>query len=134
MFGLNIQENIHRSRTIHICLNCQKEIKAYRNCSGENCGVCKQGKLSYHDIILATPVKYMPIKKSRNIGGTTFFDTSIGDYINTKDIDRICNEKGYLYGDDNDIEREGQRNLYNRTNQAKQEFTNGLIEQLNRSL
>lgn len=134
MFGLNIQENIHRSRYIHICPNCQKEIKTYRPCSNEHCGLCKQGKLKHHDIIAPTPYEYVPSKITRNIGGTTYFDTSIGDYINTKDIDRICQEKGYLYGNDNDIEREGQRNYYAKTSQAKRDFKEGLIEQLNRTL
>ena len=50
-----------------------------------------------------------PFTKSKTVS-STYYDTSLGEYVNTKDIDRICKERGLVYGGQESIDVDCKRN------------------------
>ncbi len=77
---------------------------------------------------LCPKCKSTPTKRN-NTNGTTYFETALGREINTKDIDRIGKENGWVYGGD-DLSVEAKKNKTYTQERCYNEFKSGLNEQL----
>lgn len=71
-----------------------------------------------------------PPKKRTNTNGHTFYDTGTGKFINTKEIDKIAKENGYVYLSDREIEQETKKNKEYIEQRNKTQFRNGLQQTL----
>ena len=71
------------------------------------------------------------IYKVNNTGGTTYFEQGLGKKINTKDIDKICKEKGWVYGGE-DLTMEATKNKAHNETRIKEQFKDGLQQELRR--
>ena len=65
--------------------------------------------------------------------GVTEYHTGLGESVNSKDIDRICKEKGLVYGGE-DLTREAARNKEYNEKKYTDMFNNGLKNELYRGL
>lgn len=73
---------------------------------------------------------YMP---SKNVS-TTYFDTSLGEYVNSKDIDRICKEKGMVYGHIDDMDKQAKSNKDYKRGTINKEMSRELSEDIRRAI
>lgn len=90
----------------------------------------EKNKLTSQGSKLST--KYGSQRLKGNTNGTTFFCADIGDYINTKDIDRVAKERGYVYLSDKEIESEAKKNKAYMADKIQREFKQGLADELRR--
>lgn len=74
------------------------------------------------------------IYKNKNTNGVTKYSTELGMEVNSKEIDRICKEKGLVYMSDSEIERECKKNKEYNINKAYSERSSELRDKLRRVL
>lgn len=68
-------------------------------------------------------------KLSTKTNGETFYERGLGMEVNSRDIDKICKERGLVYGGD-DLSKEAARNRVYNEQKFKQEFYGGLRKEL----
>jgi hypothetical protein len=73
------------------------------------------------------------MKKETFTGGRTEYSTGLGMNVNSKDIDRICKERGLVVGGA-DLTREAARNKAYNEARIKETFNNGLQRELRECL
>jgi hypothetical protein len=73
-------------------------------------------------------------QNSMPIVGRTFFDVTTGEEISTSDINKICKERGLVYGDDKDLSKDCECNRKHTEEKQMSEFRNIVIENTMREL
>jgi hypothetical protein len=128
--------DIHRDLYIHNCEKCNSnEVKSYRDCTGETHSRECDGKLKKIDFVALTPYSFKFDKHTcLPIVGRTFFDVTTGQEISTSDINKICKERGLVYGNDKDLSKDCERNRKHTEEKQMNEFRNTVIENTMREL
>lgn len=84
--------------------------------------------------VLCSKYKFKPIQLSTKRVSETYYDTSLGEYVNTKDVDRICKEKGLVYGTIEETDKDAKSNREHHKQISDREFSRQLNEELTRAL
>ena len=128
-------EDTHRDRHIHTCNECHAQILSYRDCTKEHHSLKCKGQLIKTDFLPLIPIVFSETgRKSLSFsGGVTEYHTGLGMKVNSRDIDKICKERGLVYGGE-DISRECKKNREYNLAKQRHEFRKGLAEKLDKVL
>lgn len=113
LFKDTLKETHKRAKQQILCDNC-KPMNQPKGCERVFCKNYKFAVKSY----------------KRKTVSETFFDNSLGEYVNSKDIDKICKEKGMVYGTIDETDKQAKYNksynIQNREREASKQLENDL--------